>query len=67
MTNYLLVENIALLEKATEIKATHQLSLADAWITASAALKQAILVHKSPEFSKLDGEQLVLPYKNNFK
>ncbi len=57
-------EEVAFLEKAAEIKATHQLSLADAWIAASAVLKQAILVHKDPEFARLECEQLVLPYKN---
>ena len=56
-------EDKALLEKAAEIKATHQLSLADAWIAASAIQQKAVLVHKDPEFSKLDCAQLVLPYK----
>ncbi len=56
-------EDKALLEKAAEIKVTHQLSLADTWIAASAIQQKAILVHKDPEFSKLDCEQLVLPYK----
>jgi ribonuclease VapC len=54
-------ENKALLEKAAQIKATHDLSLANAWIAASAVQHQAILVHKHPEFSRLDCEQLVLP------
>ncbi len=58
-------ENKFLLEKTAEIKATHQLSLADAWIAASAILQKAILVHKDPEFSKLKCPQLVLPYKKN--
>ena len=56
-------EDKALLEKSAEIKATHQLSLADAWIAASAIQQKAILVHKDPEFSKLECKQLVLPYK----
>ena len=56
-------EDKLLLEKAAEIKATHQLSLADAWIAASAILQGAVLVHKDPEFAKLNCAQLVLPYK----
>ena len=56
-------EDKALLEKAAEIKAAHQLSLADAWVAASAVQQNATLVHKDPEFSKLDCTQLVLPYK----
>ena len=56
-------ENQALLEKAAEIKALYQLSLADAWIAASAILEDAVLVHKDPEFAALDCRQMLLPYK----
>jgi ribonuclease VapC len=56
-------EDRALLEKAAEIKAVHQVSLADAWIGASAILQNAQLVHKDPEFESLDCDQLSLPYK----
>lgn len=56
-------EHEALLEKAAEIKACHQLSLADAWIAAAALLKGALLVHKDPEFAALGCRQIVLPYK----
>ncbi len=56
-------EDKNLLEKAAEIKATQQLSLADAWIAASAIQQKAVLVHKDPEFAKLECPQLVLPYK----
>ena len=56
-------EHQALLEKAAEIKACHQLSLADAWIAAAAILQSAVLVHKDPEFAALDCQQMVLPYK----
>jgi predicted nucleic acid-binding protein len=56
-------EHQALLEKAAKIKATHQLSLADAWIAATASLQGAVLVHKDPEFSALAHKQIVLPYK----
>ena len=57
-------EHGALLEKAAEIKAMHPLSLADAWIAATALLKGALLVHKDPEFTALTCQQLVLPYKS---
>jgi len=52
-----------LLELAAKIKATHPLSLADAWIAATAIFKHAILVHKDPEFENVTVEQLILPYK----
>ena len=39
-----------LLECAASIKACHSLSLADAWIAASAIEIGATLVHKDPEF-----------------
>jgi predicted nucleic acid-binding protein len=57
-------ENQALLEKAAELKATHPISLADAWIAACSILQGATLVHKDPEFETLEFPQLVLPYKN---
>ena len=56
-------ESRKLLELAAEVKALHPLSLADAWIAASAILAQAELVHKDPEFRTLDLAQLTLPYK----
>lgn len=56
-------EDKALLEKAAEIKAIHQVSLADAWIGASALLQDAQLVHKDPEFEDLACDQIRLPYK----
>ncbi len=56
-------ENKELLELSAKIKATNNLSLADAWIAASALQKNAILVHKDPEFEKLDLQQRMLPYK----
>jgi predicted nucleic acid-binding protein len=58
-------ESHLLLEKAAEIKATHKLSLADAWIAASALLADAVLIHKDLEFEHLNCEQLVLPYKSS--
>lgn len=57
-------EDEALLGKAAEIKATHRVSLADAWIGACAILQCAQLVHKDPELEMLDCDQLCLPYKN---
>ncbi len=56
-------EDKALLEKAAEVKATHQVSLADAWIGACAILQNARLVHKSPELEGLDCDQLLLPFR----
>ncbi len=56
-------EHALLLEKAAEFKACHRLSLADAWIAATATLQHAVLVHKDPEFAPLPCQQAVLPYK----
>mgnify|MGYP002642341305 FL=1 len=56
-------ENRELLELSAKMKAQNSLSLADAWISASAILSNAILVHKDPEFKSIDCQQLVLPYK----
>jgi predicted nucleic acid-binding protein len=42
-----------LLERAAALKACHPLSVADAWIAASAQLQGAVLVHKDPEFRSL--------------
>lgn len=57
-------ESTSLLERAAMVKATHSLSLADAWIAAAALENGLTLIHKDPEFEKLPG--LVydsLPYK----
>lgn len=56
-------ESPELLTKAAEIKALYPLPPADAWIAASAALAQATLVHKDPEFSALPLAQELLPLK----
>lgn len=50
---------------AGKIKALHRLSIADAWISALAKIKQSILVHKDPEFESIEQEieVLKLPYK----
>ncbi len=57
-------ESPALLERAASIKATHPLSLADAWIAASALELGATLLHKDPEFENLPGlVEARLPYK----
>lgn len=56
-------ESKKLLETSAEIKAKNKLSLADAWIAASAIQESAILVHKDPEFISLDCPQIELPYK----
>ena len=46
-------ESPKLLERAASIKASHPLSLADAWIAATALELGATLVHKDPEFESL--------------
>ena len=53
---------------AAEIKASHRLSVADAWIAALAKERSAVLVHKDPEFDQLETliEVLRLPYKAAF-
>jgi predicted nucleic acid-binding protein len=40
---------------AGEVKATHSVSLADAFVAATAQLTSAILIHKDPEFEPLKG------------
>jgi len=51
---------------AGRIKASHRLSLADAWVAATAERLKAILVHKDPEFNSLKGEVRLhaLPFKS---
>lgn len=44
----------AILEAAARIKAGGGLSVADAWIAATALRHDAVLVHKDPEFERLD-------------
>jgi predicted nucleic acid-binding protein len=50
---------------AGRLKAFHRLSFADAVIAGVAKLREAVLVHKDPEFEALAGEipLLSLPYK----
>lgn len=57
-------ESAALLVRAAEIKARFPVSLADAWIAAAALELDAVLLHKDPEFERVDGLlQECLPYK----
>jgi predicted nucleic acid-binding protein len=57
-------ESPELLERAAAVKATHPLSVADAWIAAAALELDATLVHKDPEFERLPGlKEERLPYK----
>jgi len=48
-----------------EIKATKKMSFADCCIAGLAKFKQAMLVHKDPEYEQIENEikQLKLPYK----
>ncbi|MBI5701465.1 PIN domain-containing protein [Candidatus Saganbacteria bacterium] len=50
---------------AAEMKAAHEISLADSWIAATAKKYNAILVHRDPEFESLNKEinSIILPYK----
>jgi len=54
-----------LLIKASRIKASFRLSVADSWIIATAWQKKAKLVHKDPEFEQVRQivELVSLPYK----
>jgi len=54
-------ETPALLQRAAAIKATHPLSVADAWIAACAIERGAILIHKDPEFNVVPVLQEMLP------
>jgi len=57
-------ESPALLERAAAIKARHAVSLADAWIAATALECAATLLHKDPEFEAVEALlQEPLPYK----
>lgn len=56
-------ETAELLQRAAAIKAGNRLSLADAWIAASAELSGSILIHKDPEFESLGLAQEALTYK----
>lgn len=55
-----------LLIKASRVKASFSLSVADSWIIATAWQKKAKLVHRDPEFEQIKEivELLPLPYKN---
>ena len=54
-------ETPALLQRAAAIKATHPLSVADAWVAACAIDQGAILIHKDPEFKVVPVLQELLP------
>ena len=51
---------------AARLKAKHRISVADAWIAALAVERNAVLIHKDPEFEQVEDELevLKLPYKN---
>ena len=50
---------------ASELKAQHNISVADSWIIATAMVCNAALVHKDPEFDALSDKVTMkrLPYK----
>jgi predicted nucleic acid-binding protein len=47
--------DLPILEEAARMKAGGGLSVADAWIAATAAVRDAVLVHKDPEFERVRG------------
>jgi len=47
--------DMAILQQAARIKARGGLSVADAWIAATAVEQGAVLVHKDPEFEGVGG------------
>lgn len=53
--------------RAGRFKADHRVSLADAWIAATAVHRGATLLHKDPEFEALEADVRMeaLPYKGN--
>jgi predicted nucleic acid-binding protein len=53
-----------LIDIASEIKTTNNLSAADSWIIASAIRTNSVLVHKDPEFEQVAGrvDMIRLPY-----
>lgn len=55
----------SLLLTASELKATHTMSVADSWIAATAIARKSTLVHKDPEFEALSDRVVMkmLPYK----
>ena len=69
LINYLAIERVESDEQlsliAGEFKAKKRISFADAWVAAVAKVKDAVLVHKDPEFEQLESEikALKLPYK----
>jgi predicted nucleic acid-binding protein len=57
-------ESPVLLERAASLKAQYAMSLADAWIAATALECEATLLHKDPEFEPIDAlAEERLPYK----
>ena len=58
-------ESPELLKAAAAIKAKHLLSLADAWIAATAELNRATLLHRDPEFAPLAVYQELLSLKTS--
>ncbi len=57
--------NESLLVAAAKLKANHSISVADAWIAATALVMDSVLVHKDPEMDRLPPsiKRTALPYK----
>ena len=62
-----LLEATYITRTASRLKAGHHLSLADAIIAAFAIQRNAVLLHKDPEFEALAGQVALeaLPYKSS--
>jgi len=56
-------ESPGLLKRAAALKASHLLSLVDAWIAAAALEQGAVLIHKDPEFRAVGVVQEGLPLR----
>ena len=56
-------ESPGLLKRAAALKASHPISLADAWIAAAALEQGAVLIHKDPEFRVVGVAQEELPLR----
>ncbi len=56
-------------EKAVEIKATNSLSACDSWIIATAIATNSIIVHKDPEFEKVETivKLKAVPHKSSIR
>ena len=56
--------DVAWRQAAAQVKLRGRISLGDSWVASLALLREAVLVHKDPEFEDVEGlQELRLPYK----